>query len=522
MPGYDCQKMNKLLINLIVTAAMTVVGFAEDVLTYHNDNSRTGVNPFDTALTVENVNPLTFGKKFDLPVDGQVYAQPLVVSNISIGGVLHSVLIVATEHDSVYAFDAFTGKQLWKKSILSAGEVPADSINCIDITPENGITSTPVIDRAVHQVFVLGMSRRLTGAYIERLHALDLSTGEDLMSAVISAQFPGSFPAPDVVAGKVQWKAVQQRQRPALLLLNGIIYTAYGSFCEANQGFYAGWVIAYDEKNLARVGVFNTNPTSAGKAPFAFLSNGSGGGIWTPGALSSDATHVFATTGNGPFDGLTTFGDTVIKLSSDCTLSDFCVPPEQIIDQIADLDIGSGGVVLISQNGLNLGVASGKSGVIYIFDTSNLKVRPIYQTVRSLVFPCKPNPGGILRGAPDGAIFGTPAYYNGALYYGPVGTPLVKLAFSNGKLVGFPAAVSINCFPFPGTTPSIANGVVFAIEHASGSTVLHAYDATDLHELYNSNENSTMEAGTKFAVPTIFDKMVYVGTDHHVSVFSLK
>jgi len=121
-----------------------------------------------------------------------------------------------------------------------------------------------------------------------------------------------------------------------------------------------------------------------------------------------------------------------------------------------------------------------------------------------------------------GAIFGVPAYYKGALYYGPVGKPLVKLAFSNGKLVATPAAVSINSFPYPGTIPSIANGVVFAIEHASGSTVLHAYDATNLHELYSSNENSTMEAGTKFAVPTIFNKMVYVGTDHHVSGFGLK
>jgi hypothetical protein len=341
--------MNTLLINIVV-AAMTVAVFA-DVLTYHNDNSRTGVNPFDTVLTVKNVNALTFGKKFDLPVDGQVYAQPLVVSNISIGGVLHRVLIVgcdaraasfgslgsfadpnasvahyrpcracysvtkavsipdsairdkgATEHDSVYAFDAFSGGPLWQKSILPAGEVPADSISCADLTPENGITSTPVIDPAVHQVFVPGMSRTLTGAHIERLHALDLSTGKDLMSVVISAQFPGTFPAPDMVGGKVQWKAFQERQRSALLLSNGIIYTAFGSFCD--QGFYAGWVIAYNEKTFAQVGVFNTNPNSAGKAPGASLSNGSGGGVWGSGsALASNMNHVFATTGNGPFEG---------------------------------------------------------------------------------------------------------------------------------------------------------------------------------------------------------------------------
>ena len=197
--------MKQLLINIFAAAATTVAGFA-DVLTYHNDNSRTGVNPFDTALTIKNVNPLTFGKKFDLPVDGQVYAQPLVVSNISIGGVLHSVLVVATEHDSVYGFDAFSGALLWRTTILPAGEVPADNINCTQITPEHGITSTPVIDRRVHQVFVLGMSRTLTGAHIERLHAIDLSTGKNLMSAVIAAQFPGTFPAPDVVGGRCNGK----------------------------------------------------------------------------------------------------------------------------------------------------------------------------------------------------------------------------------------------------------------------------------------------------------------------------
>jgi hypothetical protein len=197
----------------------------------------------------------------------------------------------------------------------------------------------------------------------------------------------------------------------------------------------------------------------------------------------------------------------VIKLTSNCALSDFFVPPEQIRDQQQDLDLGSGGVILISQNGFELGVVAGKTGIIYIIETSNLKARPIYQKVTPTDF---------------GPIFGVPAYYKGALYYGPVGKPLVKLAFSNGKLVATPAAVSINSFPYPGTIPSIANGVVFAIEHASGSTVLHAYDATDLHELYNSKQNSTMESGTKFAVPTIFSKMVYVGTDHHVSVFGLK
>src|SRR5260370_31584667 len=156
MTGYDCPEMKQLFLNIIVTVGMTVVGCA-DVLTYHNDNSRTGVNPFDTALTVKNVNPLTFGKKFDLPVDGQVYAQPLVVTNIAIGGVLHSVLGVATEHDSVYAFDAFSGALLWHTSILPAGEVPADNINCAQITPENGITSTALSDRAAHQRFCTGM-----------------------------------------------------------------------------------------------------------------------------------------------------------------------------------------------------------------------------------------------------------------------------------------------------------------------------------------------------------------------------
>src|SRR5258708_19735892 len=165
------------------------------------------------------------------------------------------------------------------------------------------------------------MSRTLTGKHIERLHSLDLSTGRNLLSVVISAQFPGPFPAPDVVGGKVQWKAFQQRQRPPLLLLNGIIYTAYGSFCD--QGFYAGWVIAYNEKNFDQVGVFNTNPTSAGKAPGAFVSNGSGGSVWGSGALASDTTHLFATNGNGPFNRRPPFRSSFLKLSSHFTPNDF-------------------------------------------------------------------------------------------------------------------------------------------------------------------------------------------------------
>lgn len=494
-----------LLIYIIITTVIMALTAVGDVLTYYDDNSRTGVT-VDSALTTQNVTAFTFGKKFDLAVDGQVYAQPLVISNIAVAGTLHNLLIVATEADSVYAFDALGGTLLWRTSLLADGEVPAGSINCTDLTPENGITSTPVIDAALQQVFVLGMCRTVAGTHIEKLYALDLSTGKNMRSIVIAAQFPGSFPAPDVVGGKIQWVAMQERQRAALLLLNGVIYTAYGSFCD--RGYYAGWVIAYNASTLAQVGVFNDNPTAAGKAAGATITNGSGGGIWGAGSgLAASSTQLFATTGNGPFDGLTTFGDCVLRLSSTCKLNDFFVPPEQLSDQQHDTDLGSGGLVLLSQGGLQLGVVAGKSGIIYIVDSTNLKLRPIYQTLKPTIF---------------GPIYGVPAYYNGALYYGPSGKPLVKLAFIKGELAGTPAAVSSTSYPFPGTVPSIANGVVFTIKHNSNNTVLYAYDATNLHELYNSTQNTTLEAGTKFAVPTIYNQMVYVGTTHHVSVFSLK
>jgi hypothetical protein len=492
-----------LLISIIIATVIMALTAVGDVLTYHDDNSRTGVAA-DTALTTKNVTALTFGKKFDLAVDGQVYAQPLVISNIVVRGILHNLLLVATEADSVYAFDAFSGALLWHTSLLANGEVPAGSINCTDLTPENGITSTPVIDPALQEVFVLGMCRTVAGTNIEKLYALDLSTGNHVRSIVIAAQFPGSFPAPDVVGGKIHWIATQERQRAALLLLNGVIYTAYGSFCD--RGYYAGWVIAYNASTLAQVGVFNDNPTAAGTAAGTLNPNGSGGGIWGAGSgLAANSTQLFATTGNGPFDGLTTFGDCVLRLSPTCKLNEFFVPPEQLSDQQHDTDLGSGGLVLLSQGGLQLGVVAGKSGTIYLVDSTNL--RSIYQTLKPTTF---------------GPIYGVPAYYNGALYYGPSGKPLVKLVFVNGKLVATPAALSSTSFPFPGTVPSIANGVVFTIKHNSNSTVLYAYDATDLRELYNSTQNTTLEAGTKFAVPTIYNQMVFVGTTHHVSIFSLK
>lgn len=491
--------MKSTLYSIFLLLILTI-SCCGDVLTYHNDNSRTGVTSGDSLLTVHNVNALTFGLKYTLTVDGQVYAQPLVCSNISIRGILHDLLIIATEHDSVYGFDALTGALLWHSSILGPGEVPADSINCSDLTPENGITSTPVIDLSAQLIYVVGMSRTSSGQYLYRLHALQLSSGTDVRSVVISAHYPGTFPAPDVVGGQVQWVAHQQRQRAALMLANGIVYTAYGSFCD--RQFYAGWLMAYHAADFSPAGVFDDNTTAAGLAPGSLNPNGSGGGIWN--AMAANSDRIYISTGNGPFDGHTTFSDCIIKLTPTCVLADYFVSPEQVIDQQKDTDLGSGGAVLLSQGGHSLCVVAGKTGTIYLVDSSTLK---LYQSLKS---------------AAMGPIYGVPAYYNNALYYGPVNKPIVKLVFSNGILQTAPGAKSSNSFPFPGTIPSIVNGVLFAIEHSSTSTTLFAYDTTDLHQLYKSTQNATLEAGVKFAVPTIFQDLVYVGTQHHVYAFGLK
>ena len=299
-------------------ATLTVSGAtaAVDVVTYHNDIARTGQNLSEGVLTTANVNSATFGKLHSLPVDGKVDAQPLYLSNLAnIAGATHNVLYVATEHGSVYAFDADSGAQLWKVSTLGSGEVTSDARQCDQLTPEIGITATPVIDRHAGTngvIYVVAMSKS-GSTYFQRLHALDVTTGAELFAGPmnISASFPGT--GDNSSNGNVIFDPAQYKERAALLLLNGVVYTTWASHCDIRP--YTGWIMGYNQTTLAQTSVFNVVP------------NGSAGAIWMsdtgPAADNSgniyilDANGDFGATLNaGGFPGNGNYGNAFLKMST--------------------------------------------------------------------------------------------------------------------------------------------------------------------------------------------------------------
>jgi hypothetical protein len=512
-------------------------GGAADVLTYHNDNARTGWNPNEFTLTPSNVNASSFGLKFNLHVDGKVDAQPLYVSNnpVYISGKFagnHDLVIVVTEHDSAYAFDADTGALYWHVSLLGSGETPSDDRGCGQVTPEIGITATPVIDRsngingAGGTIYVVAMSKAPGPIYHQRLFALNLATGQTVGVVPIQASYPGSGPHNDG-HGHVIFDPGAYKERPGLLLLNGIIYTAWSSHCDIAP--YTSWMIGYSEKTLAKVIVLNFDPN--GQPNNTFLSDGSGNAFWNSGAgPAADANgNIYALTANGPFDSNGDYGDTFLKLSTQGTLhvADYFTPFDQAADASGDTDLGSGGAVVLPDmrdangNIRHLVIGAGKDSNIYLVDRDNMgKYIPgaasntnIYQE---------------LPGALPGGEWATAAYFNGAVYYGPVGSNLLKFTFTQARLDSAPAAMTSTVFQYPGVTPSISSsgnsgGIVWAYENpgsGSNQAVLHAYDATDLHELYNSGQDQFGEAN-KFITPTICNGKVFVATTNSVAVFGL-
>jgi outer membrane protein assembly factor BamB len=502
-----------------------VAGSAIDLVTYHNDIARTGQNLNETALTTANVNSATFGKVRTLPVDGKVDAQPLYLGQLAIGGATHNVVYLATEHGSVYAFDADTGTQLWKVSTLGAGEVPSDTRGCDQVTPEIGITATPVIDRSAGThgvIYVVAMSKSGT-TYFQRLHALDVTTGAELFSGPrnITASFPGT--GDNSSNGNVIFDPAQYKERAGLLLLNGVVYTTWASHCDIRP--YTGWIMGFDQATLAQTSVFNVVP------------NGSAGAIWmsdtAPAADSSgniyllDANGDFGITLNpGGFPANGNYGNAFLKISTTggLAVADYFEMQNQQQENDSDADLGSGGALVLpdltdeSGNLRRLSVGAGKDGHIYVVNRDamgkfNAGSNNVYQD---------------LTGVLGGGIWGMPAYFNGTLYYGAVGDAIKAFKITNAKLSTAPVGQTSNTFRYPGTTPSISangasNGIVWAVENTTPS-VLHAYDASNLHELYNSNQvvsRDQLGAGNKFITPTIVNGKVYVGTTNSVEVFGL-
>ena len=493
-----------------------------DVITYHYDNQRTGQNLNETTLTPANVNSTKFGKLGEFTVDGKVDAHPLYLSNVQIAGQKKNVLYVATEHDSVYAFDAdsingMTSAFLWKTSALASGETTSDDHGCGQVTPEIGITATPVIDRARNAIYVIAMSKDSAGNYFQRIHALNLSTGAELFGGpkTISATYPGS-------GGNVVFDPGTYLERPGLLEINGTLVTTWGSHCD--QCAYTSWVMGFNADTLAQTSILNLVP------------NGSDGGIWMSGtAPAADASgNIFFILGNGTFDtsldanGLPAShdcGNCFVKLSSTAPMSllDYFTPSNTVLASSADQDFGSGGPLLLpdltdaSGTTRHLAVGAGKDATIYVLDRDNMgkfnaSQNQIYQQI-----------GGQLAGP----VFSKPSYFNGTVYFGAVGDALKAFPIANAKLAAAPSSQSSHVFSYPGATPSISangtmSGIVWAVDNSGAS--LHALDAANLaNEFYDSSTTGGRDSfsGNKFITPMVANGKVYVGTPNSVAVFGL-
>lgn len=501
-----------------------------DVVTFHYDNMRSGANTNETVLTPANVNSTKFGLLGSFAVDGKVDGQPLYLSNVSLPGLgTKNLLYVVTEHDSVFAFDAdsvkgATSASLWKTSMLQAGESPSDDRNCGQVTPEIGITSTPVIDRARNAIYVVAVVKTSSGAYIHRIHALNLATGAELFGGptTISATFPGS--GANSTNGTDTFDPAQYNERAALLQVGATIYKVWGSHCD--NGPYNSWAMSFSADTLQQTSVLNLVP------------NGEDGGMWMAGAgpAADSAGNVYFIIGNGDFDttltsgGMPSKGDCgncFVKLAPAPTMSiqDYFTPPNTVSESNADIDFGSGGPLLLpdlkdSAGAIHhLAVGAGKDQNIYVLDRDNMgkfssSTNTIYQLITGQL--------------PD-AMFGAPIYFNNTMYIGGVTNFIKAFPISNAKLAATASSQTPSHYGYPGAMPVISasgttNGIVWAVENATNG-VLHAYDATNLaSELYNSTEAANGRdtfAANKYITPMITNGKVYVGTPNSVVVFSL-
>ena len=494
---------------------------AVNVLTYHNDIARTGQNLQESILNTSNVKSASFGKLGFLTVQGKVDAQPLYVSRLGVGGVVRNVVFVVTEHAMAYAFDADSFAPLWQASLLGSGETTSDDHGCSQITPEIGITATPVIDPAAGAhgaIYAVAMSRDGGGNYHQRLHALDLASGIELAGGPVNIQ--ATYPSK---AGQVAFDPGQYAERAALLLLNGTLYLSWTSHCD--QPVYTGWVMGYNSATLQQVSVIDITP------------NGSEGSIWMSGAgpAADAAGNIYFLSANGTFDTAldgqgfplnSDFGNAFVKLTSAggaLTVADYFTMHNTVAESNADEDLGSGGLLLlpdVKDSGgttRHLAVGAGKDASIYLINRDSMG--KFNAANDNAAYQIAPGLGG--------GVWAMPAWFNGTLYYGAVGDALKAFPVVNARVAAASSA-STSSFGYPGATPSIsanatAGGIVWAVENTSGG-LLHAYDATDLgRELYNSAQAGARDqfSNNKFITPMIANGKVYVGTPTGVVVFGL-
>lgn len=496
-----------------------VVNQLGGVFTYKNDNARTGQNLTESVLTPSNVTMQHFGKLFAFNVDGYVFGQPLYVPGVDMSSGTHNVVYAVTEHDSVYAFDADGKSTLWHVSFINPAAgittVPTADVGST-IFPEIGITSTPVIDPSTGTIFVEASTKE-NGAYFHRLHALDITSGAEKFGGPVTIQ--GSVAGTGVGndgAGHVPFQPRIELQRAALLLLNNAVYIAFAS--HGDNGPYHGWVFAYDANTLQQVAIWNDTP------------NGEDGGIWHGGGgLAADSSGaIYGISGNGTFDGGPDYGDTFFRLteaSGAISVADFFTPSNQQILAADDLDLGSGGPMLLpDQPGppQHLLTGAGKEGTIYLVDRDAMGG---YNRAGDHVLQEIPHILG--NDDLDGNNFSTPTYWQGRVYYVGAKDSVKAFKLSNGTLGTSPDSQSSHDFALFSGTPAISangntNGILWLIDKTGA---LYAYDPTNLaDELYDTDQagtRDTLGTAAKFSVPTVANGRVYVGTTSNVVVYGL-
>ncbi len=479
-----------------------------NVVTYHNDNARTGQYLNEILLTPASLKAGLFHERYFLPLDGAVYAQPLYLSRVKIAGKgFHNILFVATSHDSLYAFDAdgeSGSSPLWQVSFLDAATgvttVSASDVNC-PVIPELGISGTPVIDPSAGTIYLIAYTKEPGNQYVYRLHALDVTNGAERPGSPVGIQPSGFVP-------------LAHKQRTALLLANGAIYSSWSGNCD--DGIYHGWLMAHDAVTLQATDVFNDTPGDSGAS---FWNGGAG-------PAADQQGNVYVVSANGDFDGdaaLAEYDESVLKFAQApaLMLTDQFTPFNKLLLDQQDLDLGSSGALVLpdeagSPSHPQVLFTSGKEGRMYLLDRQAL--------------------GGVQVGSDSGALaslpvagsprtFGSAAYFNGSIYIGPMNSAMLAFPVSDASLGSTPSASSSNENGYPGATPSISangsnDGIVWAITGDDGGRLL-AYDAGDLSRLYDSNTRASdqLPGYAEFSVPTIADGKVFAATDTGVAIY---
>lgn len=518
------------------SASPTVSVAPPGVYTRHYNNQRTGVNPNETILTPANVAPGLFGKIFTLATDGYTYAQPLYVPNVKVNGAVHNVLYVATAADSLFAFDA-DGKltaPLWTVSFTDSSNgitalTPTDT-GCPELGPSIGISGTPVIDPILGAIYLVANTKQTVGTnvtYSHWLHAIDLATGQDLPNS------PVLINAPNV-------DGLRASQRPGLALNNGTLYIGFSSHCDT--GPYTGTILAYDQASLRMTSEYQDGDP------------GNMNGIWMSGMAPSIDSNgfIYASTGNGIYDGATNYGCSILKLTDSggtLSLADHFTPFDQAtLNPLADdLDLASAGTVILpDQPGAtpHMMVAAGKGGQVYVLDRDNMGGYSAADSTFSRIIQ-----SWNLNGTPYAQVtdlyFGTPAFFNNRLYISAAGETIKSYSLVNGKFDTTTVDQSVFIIGWPGGTPTISangttNGILWFVDTSRANNVapnpleavLIAYNANSLAAgpLFESdqsgpnltvNTNDVAGPAVKHISPTVFNGKVYVATKSAIDVYGL-